>query len=138
MVFARWHQSARHLIHASIGPPESTTRMASRSVQHFCTAHGRVSSGMLVHVLLPKNCPLAWGNLDPIYYMGAHPSPQVHNPNGISIASAVFAGPPNMDGSIVFARLRQCAPQCNKCFLGPQQVHTQTASRSVQPFLQGS
>jgi len=38
---------------------------------------------------------------------------RVHAQNGKSIGSAVFAGPPNMDGSIVFARLRQFAPPCN-------------------------
>ena len=29
-----------------------------------------------------------------------------------------------MDGSVVFARLRQCAPPPNTCFLGPTWVHT--------------
>jgi len=28
-----------------------------------------------------------------------------------------------MDGSFVFARWRQCAPQSNTCFLGPSRVH---------------
>jgi len=32
-----------HLVHASLGPIESITQMASRSVQPFCTAHGRMS-----------------------------------------------------------------------------------------------
>ena len=45
------------------------------------------------------------------------------HPNGISISSGDFAGPPNMDGWIVFARLRQCAHPCDTCFLGPTQVH---------------
>ena len=55
------------------------------------------------HDLSPKNCPLAWGdqNLGPS---------GVHTPNGISVGSGVFAGPPNMDGSIVFTRLCQCSP----------------------------
>jgi len=29
-----------------------------------------------------------------------------------------------MDGSVVFARLRQCAPPSNTCFLGLIRVHT--------------
>jgi len=31
--------SGPHLIHGSLGPPESSTQMASRSVQPFCRAH---------------------------------------------------------------------------------------------------
>ena len=32
--------------------------------------------------------------------------------------------PPHMDGSIVLARLRQCATTADKCFLGPTRVCT--------------
>jgi len=39
-----------------------------------------------------------------------------------------------MNGSIVFARRRQCVPPSNTCFLGPIRVHTPQAPRSVQPF----
>ena len=39
MVFARWRQCAAHLIRTSLGPPESKSRTASRSVQLFCRAH---------------------------------------------------------------------------------------------------
>jgi len=35
VVFARWRQYAPHLIHASLGPPESKSQTASRSVQPF-------------------------------------------------------------------------------------------------------
>ena len=38
------------------------------------------------------------------------------------IAAASF-GPPNMNGSIVFAKLRQCACLCNTCFVGPVRFH---------------
>jgi len=34
------------------------------------------------------------------------------------------ASPPHMDGSVVFARLRQCAPPSNACFLGPRESTT--------------
>jgi len=40
---------------------------------------------------------------------------RVHNPNGISIGWVIFVH----GGSIVFARLRQCAPPSNTCFIGP-------------------
>jgi len=56
------------------------------------------------------------------------------------------ASPQQMDGSIVFVRWCQCALtwghidatwriQLNLCFLGPPESITQTADRSVQPFL---
>jgi len=35
--------SGPYLIHASLCPPESTSQTISRSVQLFCTAHGRVT-----------------------------------------------------------------------------------------------
>jgi len=35
MVFSSWRQCAPHLIHASLGPPESKSHMASRLVQPF-------------------------------------------------------------------------------------------------------
>jgi len=44
------------------------------------------------------------------------------------------ASPPHTDGSVVFARLRQYAPLI-LASLGPPQCTSQTASRSVQPFL---
>jgi len=48
------------------------------------------------------------------------------------------ASPPHMDSSIAFARWRQCAPLSNACLLGPPESTSQTASRSVQPFLQAT
>jgi len=44
--------------------------------------------------------------------------------------------PPHIDSSLVFARCRQCAPHLIHAFLGPAESTSQTASRSVQPFLQ--
>ena len=40
-----------------------------------------------------------------------------------------------MDGSIVFARWRQCAPLSSTCSLGPPASTSQTASWSFQPFI---
>jgi len=170
-------QCAHHLIHASLGPPESTTQTESRSVQPFlhssCPAmsfalkialwHGAIwthlihgflgppestlngiSIGSAVfaqlmpgHVVCPKNCPLAWGDLDPSNTWFLVPT-RVHIPNGIWIGSAVFAGPPNTDHSVVFARLRQCAPHVIHASLGPPECTTKTASRLIQPFLYSS
>jgi len=57
---------------------------------HFCTAYGRVWSGMPGHVHSPNNCPFAWGS----------------------------------------------GPHLIHASLGPPESITQTASRSVQPFMQ--
>jgi len=43
-----------------------------------------------------------------------------------------------MDGSLVFARWRQCAPHLIHASLSPPESKSQTASRSVQPFLRSS
>ena len=50
-----------------------------------------MSSGMHVHVLCSNNCPFASGIWAPCntYFLGLT---RVHNPNGISIGSAVVAG----------------------------------------------
>jgi len=75
---------------ASFRPPESTSQMANRSVQPFFTAHGQVSSGMPGHVLSPNNWPFTWGIWAPYNTCFLEPT-QVHNPNGISVRSAVHA-----------------------------------------------
>jgi len=49
-----------------------------------------LSTGMLGHVLFPNNCPFAWGIWDPSNTCFLGPT-RVHNPNDISIGSAVFA-----------------------------------------------
>jgi len=74
---------------ASFGPLESTTQTANRSVQPFCTAHGRKSLHFTVGASILQNCPFPWGSGSP----------------------------------------------SNTCFLGPSQPTTQTAPRSVHPFL---
>jgi len=137
VVFARLRQCACHLIHTSLGPTESTTQTASQSVQPYLHRSSRVSSGMPRHVLFPNNCPLALGDLDLHLIHGslAHPSP---HPNSTSIISAIFARPPNMDGSAVFARWRQCAPHITHGSSGSPKSSTETAPPSVQPFLHSS
>ena len=46
--------------------------------------------------------------------------------------------PPDTDSSTVFARWRQCAPHPIHASLDLPQLKSQTASRSVQPFLHSS
>jgi len=73
--------------HASLDPPESITQTASRSVQPFLH-----SSRHAVPILyngppyLPKMPICIPSNTSFLGFI------RVHNPNGISIASAVFAG----------------------------------------------
>jgi len=82
------------LIHASLDPPESTYQTASRSVQPFLH-----SSRQKVPILYngspilaaPRNCPFAWAIWTPSNTWFRGPT-RVHNPNGISIGSAGFAG----------------------------------------------
>ena len=58
-------------------------------LSHFCTAHLRVSLGMPGRPLPAQSCPFAWRIWTPSNT--CFPGPiRVHNPNGISIGSAVF------------------------------------------------
>jgi len=43
-----------------------------------------------------------------------------------------------MDGSVVFARWRQCAPHLKTCFLGPTRVQTTNGISIIQTFLHSS
>ena len=68
---ATWYGS-RHCVRrrpssapsASFGPPESTTQTANRSVQPFCTAHGRKTLYFTMGALSRKIAP-THGDLDP-------------------------------------------------------------------------
>jgi len=85
--------SASHLIHDSLGSPDSASQTASRSVQPFCTAHGRASLYCRMGRPLTQKLSISMGDMNPYVTHG---------------------------------------------FLGPPEYTTQTASRSVQPFLHGS
>jgi len=56
---------------------ESTTKRHLDRFSHFCTAHGKVSSGMPGHVFPLKNYTYAWGDLEPhlIHDSLSQPSP---------------------------------------------------------------
>jgi len=75
-----------HLTHASLGPPESMPQTVSRSVWLFLHHSSEQKVPILYNgpPLSPQNCPFAW-EISTL-------SNTVHNPNGITIASAVFAG----------------------------------------------
>jgi len=74
-------------MHGSLSLP--TTQTASRSVQPFVTAHGSVVGHVQTMSFLLQIIP-SHRDLDPFNtcFLG---STRVHDPNGISIGSAVFA-----------------------------------------------
>jgi len=80
-----------HLIHATLGPSQSITQTASRSVQPFL--HSSWHSLAILYngpPFLPYNYPFPWGIWTPsnTLLLG---SILGHNPNGISIGSVIFA-----------------------------------------------
>jgi len=53
--------SGLHLIHASLGPPESVTQTASRSVQPFLLSSRQSVVEHVGACPSPQNCPFPWG-----------------------------------------------------------------------------
>jgi len=91
VVFARLRQYAPPLMHASLHQPKSATKMSFWSIQPLCAAHGKVSLYFTKgHPFLLHNCLFIWGIWTPSNTWFLEPS-WVHNPNSISIGSAVFA-----------------------------------------------
>jgi len=92
IVFARLHQCALHVTHASLDPPELTSQTTSLDqFSRFCTAHDRVSLYFTMgRPFPPQNCPFAWGIWTPSNTWFLGPT-RVHNPNGTLIGSAIFA-----------------------------------------------
>jgi len=125
-----------HLIHASLDPPESESQMASPSVQPFVyiSRQSRYTLQRAATFPLKFATPIGASGpqsntwfLWPTWFL---------NKKSISIASTIFVynGPlfspsklPPFDGG--------SGPTCNTWFLGLSEPITQTASRSVQPFL---
>jgi len=92
IVFARWCQCAppSMLPYAHLSP--YTKRTGSVRFGCFCTAHGRRSLYFTTG-RSPLKIILRTGNPDPHLICGfLCPCTRVHNPNGISIDSAVFPG----------------------------------------------
>jgi len=125
---------------------EST--LASRQIDRFSrfrTAHGSKSLYFKMGAPFPNIVP-SHGEV----WIPSRPNTifvpiRAHNPNGISIGSAVFAqmtaecpivycGTP-ISLSKLPIPMGDLDPHCSR---GPPESSTQTASRSVHPFLQGS
>ena len=103
IVFARWRQRALPCGHIGatwrirlnlcfLRPAcvESKTQTANRSVQLFLHSLGQKDPIFCNGQPFPKNCPFPWGSGLPSDTRFLGPI-QAHNPDGISIGSAVFA-----------------------------------------------
>ena len=83
--FHEWG-SRPNLIHGSLGPPKSTSQMASRSVQpSLC------SSWQWAIPFPPQNCPLNGGSVPHLIHCSLG-QPESTSWNGIMTGSAVFQG----------------------------------------------
>jgi len=89
VVLARLCQCAPHVTHASFGLPKSITQTASLSVQSILHSSQQSVVGHARTCPFHLNCPFAWGAGHPLTRF--YGFSWVHNPNGISISSAVFA-----------------------------------------------
>jgi len=131
------------LVLPSIHPSLQCKRQIDR-FSHFCTVHGGVSSGMPWHVLSPNYCLFASGIYAPPNTCFLGPS-RVHNPNGISIGSVVFAQI-TTESRYTLQRaahspllklplpMRDLDPQLTQDLLSLSESTIQTASRSVGRF----
>jgi len=148
---------------ASFRTPESTTNMANRLVQPCaqltaeCRRVHRRHLANTVEFVLPSahpECINPNGKSIGSVVSAQPPSNswflgpvRAHNPNGISIGSAVFAQVTTV--SIYFTMghpsplklplsMERSGPNLIHGSLDPPESSTQTASRSIEPFLQGS
>jgi len=137
-----------HVFPLKIAPSQT----AFRSVQQCLHSSRQSVVGHVGACPSPSKLPLPVGDLDPHPIHGFVSPPCAHDRNGISIGSAIFA---QLTAECPYWRTLQWAalsPQ--NCpfswgtgshishlihgFLPPSESSTQTASRSVQPFLQDS
>jgi len=137
-----------HLKHGSLSPLEPITQTASRSVQPFYTAHVTVTSGMSGQALPHENRFFPWGSgllsnrlfsrstrlSIPNQTASRSVQPCLHSSRRQSICFTVGAPFPKKP-----LPMGHLDPHLMHGFLFPTpEFSTQTASRSVQPFFQGS
>ena len=88
IVFTRWHQCAPP---SSLNPSKSTSQMASPSIQPFLQLMADSAYTLQWAVPFPpQNCPFTSASGPPSNTCFFGPT-RVHNPNGITIGSAIFA-----------------------------------------------
>ena len=112
--------------------------------RHFCTSHGRKSLYFTMGCPFPPKLPLPMGDLE--LHLTRFLGPiRANNLKGISIGSASFAQQcPYTIQRDALLPLKMPLPMGDldlhliRGSLDPPESSTQMASRSVQPFLQGS
>jgi len=92
IVFARWRQCAPHLTHASMGHPGPYPKWHLNRFSDCCTAHSRESLYFTMGRLFPLKIAHLHGGSEPSFNTWFLEPTRVHNPNSISIGSAIFAG----------------------------------------------
>jgi len=109
---------------------------------HFCTAYGRVSSGMPGHVLSSSNCPFAWGIWAHRIRASLSPPESITQTASRSVQPFCTSSCQNIVGHVwacpppkIAPTYGEYGPSSNSGSLGPSKPTTQTATRSVQPFL---
>ena len=129
---------------ASLAHQSSQPKWQIDWFSHFCTADGSKCLYWTMGAPFPKNCPYTWGIWTPsnTWFLGPI---WAHNPNRISIGSAVFAQmtaecpyTPQWDAlprSKLLLPMGDLDPDLIHGFLDPPESLTQTASRLLQPFL---
>jgi len=132
-----------HLIHSFLCQPESTTQIASRSVQPFCTAQGRESLYFTTGRPYPLKFPLPIGDLKAhLTHSWRHSQPRQHLDRlnrfctAHDRASLYFTmGRPF---PLKIAPSHEGIPHLTHESLGVSEPTTQTVSRMDQPFLHSS
>jgi len=138
----QWYSTAGasaqpHLIHVSLGPPESTTQMASQSVQPFLhssrqTVVGHAQGDLDPHQVHGSLGPsestsqTAFRSVQPFLHSSRHNVP------------ILYDGPPFSPSILTLSHRGIGTPIYSTWFLGPVQAQNPKTSRSAQPFLQGS
>jgi len=121
-----------HVTHASLGPPESTTQTASRSVQPFLHSSRQSVFGHVQAFSFPKNCFFAWRSR-PMYTSTQRAcrsvQPFLHSSRKSSGMPGHVLSPKNCPFALGFG-----SPIIRASW-GPSESITQRASRLLQPFL---
>jgi len=137
-----WRHLANMTELVSFGSPESTTQTANPSVQPLLCSWQQKVPILNNGIPFPPKLPILMGGSGPpsnSWFLGPV---QAHNPNGITIGSAVFAQvtaecPYSLQWDAPFP-LNIAPFHLIHGSLFPPKSSTQTASRLVQPLLQGS
>jgi len=90
VVFARWHRCAPHLYMLPWAPKSNLKQHLDR-FRRVCTVHGRESLYFTTGCPVPLKTAASHGGIWTscnTWFLGPI---RVHNPNGISIASAIFS-----------------------------------------------